>query len=441
LMTELGSKYEEKNALLKRDPLLSVAGAFGVTVTAFVSGGTSAAWGAIISAVITDGMSDTQKRSAAAAIGGSSLIDAYESAIVNKKNALISLDGYISQYNTTYLAYSRILKSHDLWDTHEGASSQPEIHVEIPWISNWEYDSSLPSFTCGGSCNLSFNTPTGDHWVKCGYRRSILKHPEYIRRRLEDPRTYPASIITDLLKDRPAEEGCGRHYYNCEDEDEHKLRTCQRPRTRWEGNYIVTKACLDKYRKCMGKKRDHDPSDNYWFKTIHSDEADSNEATASTPSTPSTPTTPTYHACSVHETTVSGNHSSTTPPCGVSSHATYACQIGSNHKNAVTCPTDSNGQACIYGSYYPCSPHTHAYPSVDNTPDCSSCTDGCSSCPVTCAVGHVYDPSKANLVSEHKTRTCRFCSQTWQKCVTSTAPKCREPKRKKQNRHCWAAED
>ena len=59
------------------------------------------------------------------------------------------------------------------------------------------------------------------------------------------------------------------------------------------------------------------------------------------------------HPCDVHVLSVVGDHSYTTPPCGVAAHATYACQIGSSHKDTVTCPQE-NGQDCIYGSYYPC---------------------------------------------------------------------------------------
>ncbi len=145
-----------------------------------------------------------------------------------------------------------------------------------------------------------------------------------------------------------------------------------------------------------------------------------------------------------HFTCDSSDHSASS--CGHIDH--FNCDSLMHVEEQCTV-TNSNSDRCTYKfwrcvhpnvqSYGPS--HTHVYPSVDNTPNCSSCTDGCSSCQATCALGHVYDPSNANLVSEHKTRTCRFCSQTWHKCLPSTAPKCREPKRKKQNRSCWAAED
>ncbi|MCG9130784.1 hypothetical protein J5I95_03790 [Candidatus Poribacteria bacterium] len=124
------------------------------------------------------------------------------------------------------------------------------------------------------------------------------------------------------------------------------------------------------------------------------------------------PTTPTYHACGVHESWQSGDHSHGIPACGNDTHAGYACQIGNAHTKLIascsvtngngdsctvtsyyecqrhthqypalisgpcghsytsadaynhrseTCPTNSSGQSCTYGSYYACSPHTHAY--------------------------------------------------------------------------------
>ncbi|MDE0086571.1 MAG: fibronectin type III domain-containing protein, partial [Candidatus Poribacteria bacterium] len=94
----------------------------------------------------------------------------------------------------------------------------------------------------------------------------------------------------------------------------------------------------------------------------------SSDSTTTPTSTPSTPSTPTYHACGIHESTVSGDHSWITPSCGVSAHAGYACQVSSDHKFPVTCPHNSNGQSCIYSTYYPCSPHTHAYPSAPREP-------------------------------------------------------------------------
>ncbi len=73
-----------------------------------------------------------------------------------------------------------------------------------------------------------------------------------------------------------------------------------------------------------------------------------------------TATTP-MHVCEVHELWESGDHSWITPACGVSDHAGDACQIDVSHETSVSCPQE-NGVSCSYENYYTCSPHTHAYP-------------------------------------------------------------------------------
>ncbi len=144
------------------------------------------------------------------------------------------------------------------------------------------------------------------------------------------------------------------------------------------------------------------------------------------PPSPSPPdnSPPEMHPCGVHEAWQSGDHSWITPACGIALHAGYACQITDNHKNAVICPRDSFNNACEHGSYYPCFAHEHVYPTPVIPPQ-----------EETCANGHSYDPTNTEENNNHRTRTCRWCSQTWQKCV-SAAPQCLV----KTNRKCWAIE-
>ena len=170
----------------------------------------------------------------------------------------------------------------------------------------------------------------------------------------------------------------------------------------------------------------------------------------------SNPSTPTYHACSVHETWQSGDHSWGTPACGNSSHAGYACQISSDHKDAISCPTQ-NGISCDYGWHYPCSTHTHAYaaPSyhacgvhetwqsgdhsltycykTNANGTCTvgsyyACADHTCNFPdpptsVVCAYGHTYDPLVQSQVDFHRTKTCKWCGETWKDCGGG-APDC-----------------
>ena len=74
----------------------------------------------------------------------------------------------------------------------------------------------------------------------------------------------------------------------------------------------------------------------------------------------------TYYACQTPATSETNRHSHQTLPCG--SHSGYRCTATSNHTQTTTCPTDTNGQSCSYGSYYACSPHTHAYPELPADP-------------------------------------------------------------------------
>ena len=96
-------------------------------------------------------------------------------------------------------------------------------------------------------------------------------------------------------------------------------------------------------------------------------------------------------ACGIHDMSASGDHASTylcnIPPCSnrvvpycfalcpeSSSHGTTIIIGGCGHTytssesydhRAETCPTNSNGDSCDYGSYYACFPHTHEYQALD----------------------------------------------------------------------------
>ncbi|MYG06468.1 hypothetical protein F4167_07600, partial [Candidatus Poribacteria bacterium] len=65
-----------------------------------------------------------------------------------------------------------------------------------------------------------------------------------------------------------------------------------------------------------------------------------------------------YYACQPPSRAEVSRHTSRTLPCGA--HTGYLCTASSSHTISKPCPV-KNGVACSYGSYYPCSPHTHAY--------------------------------------------------------------------------------
>ena len=429
-MDKLESQYTANEAAIRRGSTMTVASAFGVGVTAFASGGSGVAWASIISAVTNAGMTQAERYAALYGFGGQSLLSGYESAISSKISALSTLEGYIAEYNVAYTAYSQVFDSHDVWDRHEGSGSPSSIHNKDDWISDWEYDDSLPSFRCGGSCGQSFSLPTSPHWIQCGYRNSVLEHPEYIKKTAEG--FYPGKVIKDILKDRPAAEGCGRHYFNCKDEAEHQLRTCTRPRKRWEGSSIVTKACGDGYRRCMGQERDHNIFDSNPFKGPCSDFAGSSSSSANSKSgsilgsssasaggsvtvdlTTSTPFSTVYWY--IKSSGTSGLGSSVETDYGGSSSYTasmtytfgsadsgdyvitaYIYNYSDSSTYEVTHTVNVSGSSSTVSDDTPncsdCTSHCSSPCSctnsgtcggtvTDNTPDCSYCTDGCSSCP------------------------------------------------------------
>ena len=148
--------------------------------------------------------------------------------------------------------------------------------------------------------------------------------------------------------------------------------------------------------------------------------------------TASTPPSPTYHACDVHETSVSGNHSYGTYKCG--SHSGYACQESNDHETYISSctQTDSNGNTCTNSSgYYECSAHVHSYPPAL----------------VACAGAPWTNCSGAPSEWAHYETSCSQCSNGYWTCSewayqhtsgqkTCRRPGCRKPFYECQNGTC-----
>ena len=141
-----------------------------------------------------------------------------------------------------------------------------------------------------------------------------------------------------------------------------------------------------------------------------------------------------YHPCSVHETSVSGDHS----------------------LQASCSSTDSNGNYCTVTNFYACDSHTHSYPAPPPTPPpppppepepppppsptlCpANAWTGCGSTTShakTCGGGHTYYTCNPSAVAYHApSRTCRRsgCGNTWAQC--QMAPSCNTWTGNK----CWA---
>ncbi len=190
------------------------------------------------------------------------------------------------------------------------------------------------------------------------------------------------------------------------------------------------------------------------------------------------PQCPTTGACGhTYQTSDSSSHAWGTPTCGDSAHATYACQISSDHKTTIsgwsgsfyecqphttypcghtdltanasnhapkTCTqTNEHGDSCEATGLYKCQSHTCVYPPPTISCGRSGCSQTVSSATqhsATCASGHPYWTCKPSDVNRHITRTCRYsaCGKSWQKCMTGgTTPICDVPWRKKKGLKCW----
>lgn len=179
--------------------------------------------------------------------------------------------------------------------------------------------------------------------------------------------------------------------------------------------------CPDKFRECMGHKRDHDESTILNRKTVHSDTPDSSGTTTTTQQTVAPEPTPTptpapssdiTYACGVHSgpsSAASSDHSTVIsgysgsfyecqPHTNGSCGHTYLMSNASTHALQASCSeTNSNGDNCTVTSFYACQTHTHVYPPP----------------PITYACGiHSGDPSNS---SEH-VQVTGGCGHTYYKC-------------------------
>ena len=111
------------------------------------------------------------------------------------------------------------------------------------------------------------------------------------------------------------------------------------------------------------------------------------------------PSSPSYHACGVHETSVSGDHSL-----------------------QASCSASNANGSCTVSGFYACDGHSHVYPSPP-TVVCpanrwTSC-GGTVSHETTCGAGHTYYTCNPSAVSWHQTpRTCSRsgCNSTYTNC-------------------------
>lgn len=130
----------------------------------------------------------------------------------------------------------------------------------------------------------------------------------------------------------------------------------------------------------------------------------------------------------------------------------YACghtdrkSNASAHEFQASClySTIQNGVTvyCSVSNYYKCKPHSvHLLPSDTSSTPPPSGSDPVPTPPsepptATCANGHSYNPDSSTENNLHRTLSCKYCTNTWERCVTSRNPKCKKGWRKRRNLRC-----
>ena len=325
----------------------------------------------------------------------------------------VNVKGYINDYKAYLSAgaahigedyeslYHKVQRNAGRVDSHsfevlDTYKHFPTLSSVVPTFS-WHTYGLSNDYTCNGICGNNFRSP----------------HEAFDYHRVQCYDLTNAKFVGH----------CMDYWYSCDTDKhkkmmkQHKPRICTKTYTDFDG---TSGPCGRGYKNCSNSGIDHDRSNIWYWETKHSDTGSSDDDQEA-----NNPATPTYHACGVHESWQSGDHSHGTPACGDDTHAGYACQIGNAHTKLIaSCSvTNGNGDSCTVTSYYECQSHTHQYPSPT----------------ATCANGHTYDPTNPGAVNTHITRTCRYseCGQTWEKCVSSTTPICKKPYRKRNGLKCW----
>ncbi len=394
------------------------SGSLGTTRTILISSLSSAYKGSIANAL---GLAVRQMLNLH---GSSSLQSMIDSAIssANTYQGMIDylydnptkLYGYASA-NSAMEAYMDGCTATDHYNAYH--SSQRENPPNAPF--NKPALGSLPTFECPGACTNKYDTvwdALSAHHQKCGTAEPISRILDF-------------TLQQALLAARSVSDGCGVEWYRCDSnhssqESYHRVRTCKKGvwRTRYT-DYTNGKeryrayTCGDSFRNCMPHTDYHKSS---IFKDAHSetdDTSSSNNPVVSPPPSSTLPT-PSYHACGVHLSTESGNHS----------------------LQASCSSTDGNGNSCTVTSFYACDNHTHVYPSPPPTPTLCP-ANGWTNCgntesdATTCGGRHIYYTCNPDAVAYHgDSKSCRRagCSNTWSKC--QSAPWCDAW----QGNRCWA---
>ena len=439
--------------------------------------------------IAADSLGITRRRNlrnftvAASLSGKVGMINAFIESLLNPNSRIdrlqtwaelcIEVDDYKIDWMIPYDVYrgkqhevASVLKSR--YDSNNSGSSSSINSLILLPLRYLSYPTVVyPRFRCfgetttflpSGDCDDTFDTPykaRDTHEIWCGG----YKDPDRVR-------------------------GCNDSYYSCQKKPlaRHGIKTCTLTVTYYKPGTLTvigSEPCGIGYRTCTNPKMPHNfyktasgraGAVNFYASRSHStsNNSDDDDDTASTLSTPDPPS---MHACNIHPTSDSGDHTSTyvcdISPCSnrvvpgclaicpeTGNHGKVVCTIsgcqdstsydptsssaglhaycnecyqykcnGVDHSWQTSCSdtthTNTNGDSCTATGFYGCVSHTPVYLSSDNgNNDDADDDSGDSVVMVTCSnCTWQYDSSDASAVERHTVpKTCSACGQPFTAC-------------------------
>ena len=284
-------------------------------------------------------------------IHGGTTLQSFIDTLISDANTLTESINYLYN-NTTRLwgvdsANSAIEAYMDLCTATDHYNDNHHYPKNAPIAPNEPDDPELPKFICPGVCGQTFTTAGGalnTHYTKCGTGDNI---DDLIQTWTISGSSIENVLISAILelKSRSVDKGCGRDWYTCESDhatktEQHKVRTCKKWVYRYDAHLSTRPPAKSKcveYRGCMEHTFDH--NNRVPGKSLHSDEADSDEEANAGGTTP----TPTMHACNIHDASDSGDHSSTylcnESPCSNRSVSSCLANCPYTDTHGTTTPT------------------------------------------------------------------------------------------------------
>ena len=303
---------------------------------------------------------------------------AIRTEIQNTGQFVIDADSYMEAYYAYEFCVDDYNQSVDAWNAY--APSHQKDTITTNSHSKAEFD----KFRCFGGCGYEHDTmdyARDTHKVDCGTAENI---EEVIRRaglaaaRGGGRRAGIAmNVAASELRSRDVDDGCGRPYWACnsDDREAHEKQIC------------LVSSCTVRYRNCLDHTTDH--------KNHRTSPSASNTSPSFSPASGS------YFASAgdTHEGkfVVNAPYSSVYWYVKSPSESGLGTNVGTNYGDgstteaslSYTFPRDASGDYVITAYVYPESGSVYEVSytvsvsggaSSDATPDCSYCTDGCSSC-------------------------------------------------------------